>query len=61
MKNFWFVTLCFFLIVANNTGMNIFLRIAIGANAILILLDVIKQIWRLKNGRNQEEENNNVI
>lgn len=61
MKNFWFVTLCFFLIIANNTGMNLFLRIAICANAIVILLDIIKQIREIRNGRNQEEEDNNVI
>lgn len=61
MKNFWFVTLCFLLIVANNIEMNIFLRIAIGANAILILLDIIKQIRGFRNGRRQETENDNLI
>lgn len=54
-KNFWFITLCALLIISSYTGLNIFLRIAIGANAVIILADVIKQIRGFRNGRNETE------
>lgn len=43
-KNFWFITLCFFLIIALFTGLNLPLRIAIAANALIIILNIISQI-----------------
>ncbi len=55
MKKFWFITLCAFLILASTIGLSIPLRIAIGANAILILIDLVRRIWRLKNGRTEEK------
>ncbi len=54
-KNFWFITLCALLIISAYTGLNIFLRIAIGANAVIILAEVIKDIWRFTNGRKKTE------
>lgn len=43
-KNFWFITLCVFLIIALFTGLNLPLRIAIAANALIIILNIISQI-----------------
>lgn len=56
MKNFWFITLCVLLIFAAVFGLNFPLRVAIGANAILILMDVIRQIRRLYNGKTEKEK-----
>lgn len=55
MKNFWFITLCALLIIAASIGLNIPLRIAIIANAILISIDIIKQIWRFYNGTTKKK------
>lgn len=53
-KNFWFITLCALLIISAYTGLNIFLRIAIGANAVIILAEVIKDIRRFNSGKKTE-------
>lgn len=55
MKNFWFITLCVLLILSTNIGLSIPLRIAIIANAVIIFIEVAKQIRRLINGRNKEK------
>lgn len=55
MKDFWFVTLCAFLIAASVFGLSIPLRIAIGANACIILLDVARQIWGIRHGTEEEK------
>lgn len=55
MKNFWFVTLCAFLIASLTIGMSLPLRIAIGANAVLIIMDAVRQMWRICRGRKKEE------
>ena len=39
---FWFLTLCVFLMVAGVNGWSTWLRIAVAANALVVLLDVIK-------------------
>ena len=48
LKNFWFVTLCALLIAASAFGLSLPLRVAIGANAVLILADVVCRLvaWR---------------
>ena len=48
MKNFWFVTLCALLIAASVLGMSLPLRVAIGANAVLILVFIVRSLvaWR---------------
>ncbi len=43
-QNFWFVTLCALLIVSFHVGLILPLRIAIAANAVVIILDIIQQI-----------------
>lgn len=48
---FWLITLCFLLILANSIGLNIPLKIALGANSVIILIDVIKTIVRWHNER----------
>ena len=57
--NFWIVTLCAFLIIVINVGWSIPMRIAITCNAIIILLDTIKQAWRLYR-EHREASNNNI-
>ena len=54
-KNFWFITLCALLIISAYTGLNIFLRIAIAANAVVILSEVVMDIRRFSNGRKKEK------
>ena len=41
-------------------GLSVPLRVAIGANAIVILIDIIRRIRRLHNGT-EEEKNQNII
>ena len=46
-KNFWLITLCALLIISIYTGLNTFSRIALGANGLIILADVIISVCRL--------------
>lgn len=55
MKKIWIISLCALLIFATSFGLSVPLRVAIGANAILILVDVIRRIRRLHNGRAEEK------
>jgi len=55
MKKICLITLCVLLIMAALLGLNIPLRIAIGANAILIFIDIIKRIFGGSNGRTKEK------
>ena len=54
-KNFWFVSLCFFLILSARMGMNPPLRVAIAANAIVILIDVYKEARGYFHGGTKEK------
>ena len=54
-RNFWFISLCALLILSANIGLSIPVRIALFANAVVIILDVIKSVRRLHNERFQEE------
>ena len=49
-SNFWFLTLCTLLVIAGVNGWNLPLSIAVAANALVVLLDVVKQIKTLKKG-----------
>ena len=60
MKKIWFISLCALLILAMSFGFSVPLRVAIGANAIVILIDIIRRIRRLHNGT-EEEKNQNII
>lgn len=57
-NNFWLITLCVLLILSTNIGLSIPLRIAIGANAVAILIDVRKGTRRLYNARRKEKNEN---
>lgn len=46
-KNLWLMTLCLLLMISVSAGLNVWLRIAIAANACVILFDVIKKIKEL--------------
>lgn len=50
MKNFWFISLCALLIIASFVDWIIPIRVAVAANAIVILFDVIRDARRLLNG-----------
>ena len=51
-NNFWFISLITLLIIGNSTGWSIYSRIAVAANALVVLLDVVKSATELyKHGR----------
>ncbi len=52
MRNFWMISLCALLIIASVIGWSIPIRIAVGANAIVILINVI---YKLKGYINQQK------
>lgn len=56
INNFWIITLCVLLILFACVGPSIPLRIAIGANAVIILIDVFRGARRLYNERHKAED-----
>lgn len=54
-NNFWTISLCVLLILAVNIGLNAPLRIAIAANAIIIIFDIAKDVWRFNDERRKEK------
>ena len=46
-SNFWFLTLCALLIIAGVNGWSVPLRIAVAANALVVLIDVARRVWPL--------------
>ena len=58
MRNFWMISLCAFLIIASVTGWNIPIRIAVGANAAVVLIDVLYQIGGIIYERRTEKKKN---
>ena len=61
MKNNLFVSLCAFLILASVIGWSIPVRILVGANAVIILVECIGKVWRICHGRKEEQENENIF
>lgn len=55
MKKIWFISLCALLIIAAAFGLSVPLRVALGANAAVILIDITRRIWRLHNGTAEEK------
>ena len=55
-NNFWILSLCAFLLIAANIGLSVPLRVAIAANATVIILDVIKQARMLGNPGNEKQD-----
>ena len=47
ISNFWFLTLCALLVIAGVNGWNLPLRIAAVANALVVLMDVVRSAWAL--------------
>lgn len=41
---FWYLTLCAFLVIAGVNGWSVWLRITVVANAIVVLMDVVKRV-----------------
>lgn len=48
--NFWFITLLALFVIFNVSEPNIFLRIALAANAIVVLVDVTLKMMEIING-----------
>lgn len=42
--NFWFITLIALFVIAENTGWNIFMRIAVGCCAVAVLISVAERV-----------------
>lgn len=49
-SNFWYITLCALLVVASVNGWDLWYSIAVGANAIVVLLDVAEKVRALFKG-----------
>jgi hypothetical protein len=50
-SNFWFLTLCALLVIGSVNGWDVFLGIAVGSNAIVVLMEVVGRIHGLKADR----------
>lgn len=54
-NDFWVISLIALIVISAVVGLNLPLRIALTANAVVVLIDVINRIRRIKNGRSKEE------
>lgn len=54
-NDFWVISLIALMVISAVVGLNLPLRIALTANAIVVLIDVINRIRRIKNGRDKKE------
>lgn len=52
-NDFWLLSLLVLWIIGYSTNMSLPLRIAIGANAVVVLLDTVRQAWRILHGREE--------
>ena len=59
-REFQWASLCALLIVALNRGMNIWLRIAVALNSIALLISIIGEWRALRNGGEDEAEDENL-
>lgn len=50
-SNFWFLTLCVLLVIAGVNGWSIPLRVAVVANAVVVLMEVVRKIYKFKTDR----------
>lgn len=60
MMKFFLLSACALIVIASIVGLNIPLRIALVANAIIIIIDIIIKIWRRNNGKNRKEKNKDI-
>lgn len=54
-NDFWVISLVALIVLSTCIGLSLPLRIALTANAVIVLIDVINRIRRIKNGRGKEE------
>ena len=54
-KNFWFISLVAFWIIGASTGWSLWIRIAVAANALVVLFEVAKELWRLSHGKQKKK------
>lgn len=50
-SNFWFLTLCALLVIASVNGWSLPLRVAVAANAVVVLMEVAGRIYEFKKDR----------
>lgn len=55
-NNFWFISLIALLIIGNSTGWSIYSRIAVAANAMVVLLEVVQTAMHLYKSRKESRE-----
>lgn len=53
---FWYLTLCALLIIASVNGWNVWYRIAVGANALVVLLDAVRKTRALVKGTKEAKQ-----
>lgn len=54
-NDFWVISLVALIVLSACIGLSLPLRIALAVNAVIVLIDVINRIRRIKNGRGKEE------
>ena len=54
-SKFWLITLCALLVIASVNGWSLYARIAVAANALVVLMDVARRSWYLFK-KNEETE-----
>ena len=55
-NNFWFISLISLLIIGNSTGWSIYSRIAVAANAMVVLLEVVQNAAHIYKSRKESGE-----
>lgn len=54
-NDFWVISLIALMVISAVVGLNLPLRIALTANAVVVLIDIVNRIRRIKNGRDKKE------
>lgn len=62
-SNFWFLTLCALLLIGSATGWSIPIRIAVAANAAVVLIETVREavtIYKMRRGDRDEPTERNT-
>ncbi len=54
MRKFWLISLCVILVLVNIYGLNLPIRMALIAETVLISIDIISQVRRIRHGRTEK-------
>ena len=60
MMKFFLLSACALVIIASVVGLSIPLRIALIANFVIIIIDIVIKIWRYNNGNPRKKKNNDI-